>query len=131
MCIAYAGSDQSLRHHLAKKHGLVNHLYPSQQKAYTQSKARSNFCPIKKKLVDQIIFDCIVDDSMAFGAFNKPGMTKLLAALAPGYKAPSRQRCARNLRKMHKEFLVKLKRVLAVPTKIALTSDLWQSRSGQ
>ena len=123
--------DQSLRRHLAREHGQVNHLYPSHKKDYAGTKTRSNFDPAKKKLFDQVIFDCIVDDSMEFGAFNKPGMTRLLEVMAPSYKAPSRQRCARNLRKIHKIFLVELKKVLAMPTSIALTSDLWQSRSGQ
>lgn len=128
--ISYSGSDQTLRTHLAKKHGLLDHLYPSQKKSYINSKGRSKFNPNKKKLFDQMIFDCIVDDSMAFGAFNKPGMVKLFAAMTPDYKVPSRQRCARNLRKMHKQFLGDLKKVLEMPRHIALTSDLWESRSG-
>ena len=64
-------------------HNLKQYQYESHKKITIK---QSEISPSRKNEIDQAIIDCVIEDGRPFGDFSKPGMLKLLAVVAPGYK---------------------------------------------
>ena len=44
----------------------------------------------RRRELDQAVIDCIIDDSLPFTSFSKPGMVNLIRTLDSRYRPPSR-----------------------------------------
>jgi hypothetical protein len=94
--MAYNGSVTNLRRHLFIKHDIAATAYDSQlaqikQKSGLSNDASTAILPkTRQKQLDKAVLDCIIDDSLPFTTFMRPGMVNLLQTFEPQYKPPSR-----------------------------------------
>jgi hypothetical protein len=93
--MAYNGSATNLRRHLFIKHDITAAVYDSQLFQIKQKPTVSNDMSTalpknRKKQLDQAVVDCIIDNSLPFTTFMKPGMINLLKTFDPRYEPPSR-----------------------------------------
>ena len=85
------GSDTNLRSHVGWVHNMPDFLTQSQldRKKKNQSELR---IPIsEKKILDEMLVDCIIEDARTFNDFLKKGIKKVLLYLKPGYKPPCKK----------------------------------------
>lgn len=92
-----------MRTHLFYKHNAsINILYPSQQKKLTKTKNNENIaeiCRDEKLELNELVYDCVIQDSRTFMDFRKRGIRRIFEKLKPGYMPPSRQTIAKHLKK--------------------------------
>ena len=77
----------------------------------------------EKNSLNDVAIGAIITDCLPFGIFRRPGMTKLLNRLKPGYKGPHRHTSKRVIKKKFVDTRLKFREKLAKISKIALTSD--------
>lgn len=94
-----------MRTHLFYKHNAsINILYPSQQKKLNKTKKNENIAEIsryEKLELNEMVYDCVIQDSRTFMDFNKKGIRRIFAKLKPGYTPPCRQTIAKHLKKKY------------------------------
>jgi hypothetical protein len=93
--VAYNGSATNLRRHLFAIHDITAAVYDSQLAQIKQKPTLPNDVPTtlsktRKKQLDKAIVDCVIDDSLPFTTFMKPGMINLLETFDSRYEPPSR-----------------------------------------
>jgi hypothetical protein len=93
--MAYHDSITNLRRHLFTKHNVIDAAYDSQVEQIKQQSARpddflTTLPKVRQKQLDEAIVDCIIDDSLPFTTFMKPGMMNLIKTFDSRYKPPSR-----------------------------------------
>ena len=79
--------------------------------------------------MDKDILDAIIIDSRPFGDFRKPGLSKVIQRLANGYYPRDRRYNSKKLKLIFKEQKDKLRKIFRHINHIALTSDIWKSKS--
>ena len=123
-------SDSNLRLHLGTIHGLQHLLFPSQKKLSLMSTTTATGYSMptdRRKELHTAAMNCIIDDALPFGAFRRPGMSRFLAAVAPGYVGPHRTTVRRYLECSYKQHRATLRNLLPNVGAIALTTDTWKS----
>lgn len=120
-------SDSNLRTHLARRHQLMEVLYPSQRLNY-QPKTQLLSSDFKKQLDDALIYS-IIKDSRPFGDFRKVGFQRFLQLVLPGtnYKGPHRLTIRKRLTVLYRSHRSKLIEELSMIKHISLTVDAWTS----
>jgi hypothetical protein len=94
--MANNGSVTNLRRHLCIMHDVAAVAYDSQLVQIKQKPALLNaVVPAilpqpRQKQLDKAILDCIIDDSLPFTTFMRPGMANLVKTFEPQYEPPSR-----------------------------------------
>lgn len=123
-------SDSNLRLHLGTVHGLQHFLFPSQKKlslVSTTATTDNSMSPNRRRELHAVAIECISDDALPFGIFRRPGMSRFLAAIEPGYVGPHRTTVRRDLECSYKRHRATLGDVLPNVGTIALTTDTWKS----
>ena len=92
-----------MRTHLYNKHNAPKDiLYPSQLKRLAKNKNKDKIDEIsrdEKLELNQLVFDCVIEDSRTFSDFRKRGICRIFEKLKPGYRPPCRQTIAKHLKK--------------------------------
>jgi len=112
--MAYRGSTTNLRRHLFAKHGVIEAAYDSQVTQIKQQSAQhddflATLPKTRRKQLDQAIVDCIIDDSLPFTTFMKPGMMNLIQTFDSRYKPPSRFTIASRIEDAYHEYVNQVK----------------------
>ncbi|CAF3309353.1 unnamed protein product, partial [Rotaria sp. Silwood2] len=116
-------NDCNLRSHLGRIHNMVEVMYTSQRQ---QRATRSNqIKPEKKREFHEAAIECIIRDGRPFGDFHRPGMSKFLNVICPGYRGPTRKTVRRRLGVEYHEYRQQLRTTLARVEAIAITVDIW------
>lgn len=96
-------STSNLRTHLYYKHDYsIDILFPSQQKTILEGKNKEkqvNISRDEKLELNELVYDCVIEDSRTFLDFRKRGISRIFDKLKPGYKPPCRQTIAKHLKK--------------------------------
>lgn len=109
--MAYNGSVTNLRRHLFTKHDISAAAYNSQllqikqPKTVELNKISTTLPKLRQKELDKAIVDCIIDDSLPFTTFTKPGMMNLLKTFDSRYKPPSRFTIASRVDKIYHKYV--------------------------
>ena len=106
------------------------YLFPSQKKQFKLDVVeKSEMSKKNKSYLDKALIEAIVIDGRAFLDFNKKGMKEFIRIAVPGYKPPHRVTVAKRINELWLDNGVKLKIILKQIDMIALTSDLWTSKT--
>ncbi|CAF4999278.1 unnamed protein product, partial [Rotaria sp. Silwood1] len=81
-----------------------------------------------KKKLHELVYQCIIQDGRSFDDLRKPGMSRLLQEIIPGYKAPTRRIVQRQLKRLHNNHEQMLLTELKNIDTLAVTIDLWSDR---
>lgn len=142
-------NDSGLRKHLGSVHQMTSMLYGSQLRQRKKEQSPEDLLDTlgnnnsnllaenstslkltkeRKKELDQIAFNCIIEDGRSFGDLWKPGILKFIKAIVPGYLPPKKGKIANKIRTAYQKHRSKLKKVLKHIDHISLTTDLWKNR---
>lgn len=119
-------SDSNLRLHLGTTHGFTQFLFPSQRRL-KPSNENDPLSRERRQELHSAAIDCIIDDSLPFGAFRRRGMADFLSIAIPGYVGPHRNTVRRHLYYTYKKHRTALRKILSDVRGIALTADTWKS----
>ena len=106
---------------------MEEYLYPSQRKSKEKKESRL-ISPEKEKEIDKALADCVIEDVLPFGTFQKSGMLKVPNLLEPGYIPQKRQTVSKQLSKRYKEYIKALIIFLKNIKHLALTADMWKNK---
>jgi len=114
-----------------RNHERKDMLTEGQKKHFLKSKDKTEqitMQPRLQKLLSDAAIECIIRDARPFNDFEKEGMRYFLEKAIPVFKPPGRHNVAKILKYKYKRFFKQLKKLLAKPSHIALTADLWLNR---
>ena len=83
----------------------------------------------KRKTIDEAVFKMIVTDMQPVSVVEDKGFQSLLHVLDPRYKLPSRKSTMRMLPDAYNKQVEEIKKEISQVSHVALTSDLWTSRT--
>ncbi|CAF3680339.1 unnamed protein product [Rotaria sordida] len=81
-----------------------------------------------KKRLDELAYQTIIEDGRTFDDLRKPGISRLLQEIVPGYKAPTRRTVQRQLKRLHNNHEQILLTELKYIDALAVTTDLWSDK---
>ena len=125
---AHNDTESQRRKHLGSKtHNMTEYLYPSQRKS-NEKKTLQLVSTERKREIDKALADCVIEDVLPFGTFQKAGMLKVLNLLVPGYIPQTRQTVSKRIAKKYKEYIKILINFLKQIEHLALTTDMWKNK---
>ena len=83
----------------------------------------------KRKTIDEAVFKMIVKDMQPISVVEDEGFQSLLHVLNPRYQLPSRKSTMRMLPEAYNKKVGEIKKEISQVSHVALTSDLWTSRT--
>ncbi|CAF1538917.1 unnamed protein product, partial [Didymodactylos carnosus] len=116
------GSTSTLRIHLIKKHDKIELQLPKNQAI------KCSLTPQEKSKLHKLSFQCIIQDGRPFNDLTKPGISKLINAIVPGYRPPHRNSMKKHLRRLKFFHTKKLIDELKGVESICITVDFWSNR---
>ncbi|KAL0209317.1 hypothetical protein RCL1_007257 [Eukaryota sp. TZLM3-RCL] len=118
-------SNWTLSKHLEKFHGNWN----KEIKSTNPFKLQPEITNHQKSVVDSILLELCIEQTLPFHFFHSKTLTKLFNFLLPGYKIPSRFTIQRRICSLCDKVRLTLKNRLQEVEKMSLTLDLWTSRN--
>lgn len=129
--LSYCGGTTNLREHLNAKHKCQYQTGESSQanrEAPLQSFFKPKSCPTGRasEITDKVV-DMITMDLRPVAVVEGAGFQRMMAALEPGYKCPSRKHISTIIQRKHDLCIERLKVHLESSTACSLTTDIWSS----
>ncbi|CAF0834218.1 unnamed protein product [Adineta steineri] len=116
-------NTSSLRRHLNR---CLNTSKFSSNENKTSTKKIDNE---RKKKLNELVYQCVIQDGRNFGDLRKPGMIRLLNEIVPGYTPPTRRTVQRQLTRYYYDHTKMLVTELKTINALAVTTDLWSDKN--
>ncbi|CAF1489878.1 unnamed protein product [Adineta steineri] len=83
----------------------------------------------RKKKLNELVYQCVIQDGRNFGDLRKPGMIRLLNEIVPGYTPPTHRTVQRQLTRYYYDHTKMLVTELKTINALAVTTDLWSDKN--